>query len=303
MPAAIDIGTNSVLLLLGEVGADGRVEVKIDCAEGTRLGQGLSSTGRISDEAAERTLAVLREYRRLCDEQGAGEIAVVGTEALRRAENARSFVSLVKDQVGFDVEIISKEREAELTYAASERDFGSDIVVLDIGGGSTELIAKNADSKLVTLSMPIGCVTLLENFVESDPVTGAELSSVRLRIREVLEESVEPRIFARPNDRTLIATAGTATTLKAMDVELEPYRADAVHGKPISIARLRDIIDELMKKTIPQRREMKGLPSQRADVILTGAALLHEAMSYLGFARATISDRGVRWGLFYEKFC
>ena len=303
MKAAIDIGTNSVLLLIGEPLPDGSVKVAKDRAEGTRLGEGLSASGEISPEAASRTMAVLGDYMKMCDEQRVTGIACAGTAALRDASNAGDFIMLAQRSFGLDIEVISTEREAALTFAACEHDFGSEIVVLDIGGGSTELIARDPEEGLKLLSLPIGCVTLLEEFVRSDPAREEELIRARSHVREVLESRVEPRTYARPNDRKFVATAGTATTLKAMDIALEPYRPELVHGESLSISRVREIMDELMSKTLEQRRQVKGLPAQRADVILTGAALLHEAMSYLGYATTLISDRGVKWGLFYERFC
>jgi len=303
MKATIDIGTNSVLLLIGEPLPDGSVKVACDRAEGTRLGEGLSARGEISDEAASRTLAVLADYMKLCDEHRVSGIACVGTAALREASNAGDFLTLVRRSMGLNVEVISPEREARLTWAACEHDFGGEIVVLDIGGGSTELIARDAEGELKLLSLPSGCVTLLEEFVRSDPATEDELAGARMRVRELLESLVDMKTYARPNDRNFVATAGTATTLKAIDISLDPYRAESVHGTTLSISRIREIMDELLAKTLEQRRQIKGLPAQRADVILTGAALLHEAMSYLGYANALISDRGVKWGLFYEKFC
>lgn len=303
MKAVIDIGTNSVLLLIGEPLPDGSVKVIEDRAEGTRLGEGLAASGSISDDAAGRTMETLKAYMGLCDERHVSGIACVGTAALREASNAGDFLMLVSRSFGLNVEVISPEREAELTYRAAEHDFGSDIVVLDIGGGSTELITRDPESRLQLVSLPVGCVSLLEDFIKSDPTNADELTRARSRVRELLESEVELKMYARPNDRKFVATAGTATTLMAMNLALEPYRAEVVHGSTLSIAVLREIMDDLISKTVEQRRAIKGLPAQRADVILTGAALLHEAMSYLGYSGAIISDRGVKWGLFYEKFC
>ena len=303
MKAAIDIGTNSVLLLIGEPKPDGTIRTAVDRAEGTRLGEGLAESGSISDVAADRTMAVLADYMRLCDEHAVTGIACVGTAAFRGASNADDFIMLAKRSLGLNVEIISSEREAELTYLACERDFGSEIVVLDIGGGSTELIARDPKgSELEFLSLPLGCVLLLESFIEGDPVRHDELVRTRAHIREILERDVDPKVFGRPNDREFVATAGTATTLMAIDLALERYSADAVHGSTLAIANLRDMLDDLMSKTLEERRAVKGLPPQRADVIITGAAILHEAMSYLGYSDVVISDRGVKWGLFYERF-
>lgn len=297
MFATIDIGTNSVLLLIGEPLPDGQVAVAADCAEGTRLGQGLAQFGKISPEASARTFEVLKRYHDLCAKHGAQEIAVVGTAALRSASNASEFLDALKLKLGLEVEIISQDREALLTYEACSHDFGKEIVVIDIGGGSTEFVSANRMA-----SIPIGCVSLLEEFLKTDPPTEDEIISLRASVRKALETSLEPSTFARPHDLDLVAVAGTATTLKAIELSLRTYDPKRVHGSKLSLPDLRNIIDMLLKKTIAQRKEIDGLIPQRADVIVPGAWLLHEAMSYLGFEKALISDRGVKWGLFYERF-
>ncbi|MFA4874896.1 MAG: Ppx/GppA phosphatase family protein [bacterium] len=308
MFATIDIGTNSILLLIGEPQQDGSVLVSEDRALVTRLGQGLVKSGEISRSAADRTLHALSEYKRLCDERGVSEIAAVGTAALRNASNAATFIEQVRREFSIDIEVISAEREATLTYEGSAHDFGPAIAVIDIGGGSTEIIAQKRDPHgklpgLNIVSLPLGCVTLTEKYLHSDPVTHAELHDLRAAIHASLEERLELSMYARPNDLEFVATAGTATTLSAMHQKLARYEPEAVHGSRMKMADLRDILDDLVRMTLEERKRIPGLIPERADVILAGAELLHDAMSYLGYADVTISDRGARWGLFYEKFC
>ncbi len=302
MQAAIDIGTNSVLLLIGERLPDGTVRPVEDRARVTRLGEGLAACGAISDAAAERTLSALREYMELCDRHKVEGIAAIGTAALRNASNARDFLLMAKKAMGLSIEVISPEREAELTFLAAASDFGREIVVIDIGGGSTELITELKGVREL-VSMPIGCVVLTENHVKSDPPSQHDVDSLRGCVRHELSKGIEPHIFARPHEAKLVATAGTATAIMAMHLALDPYIPEAVHGSLLKITDLRDIVDMLRCKTVAERRSIKGLMPERADVILAGSILLHDAMSYLGYADATISDRGVKWGLFYERFC
>ncbi len=308
MFATIDIGTNSVLLLVAELEADGSVRVFEDRTEVTRLGRGLGKSGEISSESARRTIDTLRRYKQLCDENNASCVAAVGTAALRKASNAAEFSRRVREELGIEIEVISSEREAELTYRGSARDFGSSIAVMDIGGGSTELIARRRDPHgelpgLNMVSLPIGSVSLTEAWLHSDPTSHEELHNLRAAIHAVLEENVDPSMFSRPNDLAFVATAGTATTLMSMHLKLRRYKPEAVHGAKLKISDLRDIIDEILPRTVEERKLIPGLMPERADVILAGAELLHDAMSYLGYAEVTISDRGVKWGLFYEKFC
>jgi exopolyphosphatase/guanosine-5'-triphosphate,3'-diphosphate pyrophosphatase len=306
MKATIDIGTNSVLLLIGEPLPDGSVRVIEDRAEGTRLGEGLSQSGSISDAAAERTMAVLRDYRKRCSKQGVDEIAAIGTSALRMASNPGIITDAVASTLGFTVDIIPEEREAKLTYLGCSRSFGNDIVVIDIGGGSTEVIGRSPEpgsTELNAVSMPIGSVSLFEDFIKSDPPNHADLMRARERVRLTLETYLDVHTFARPHDRKFVATAGTATTLMAIRLMLDPYDAAVVHGHVLKMPDLRDVMHDLISRPLKLRRNLKGLPAQRADVIITGSLLLHEAMSFLGYADTVISDHGVKWGLFYKKFC
>jgi exopolyphosphatase / guanosine-5'-triphosphate,3'-diphosphate pyrophosphatase len=306
--ATIDVGTNSVLLLIGERQSDNSVRVLEDLARVTRLGEGVAASGVLAAAAAERTMAALREYRARCRELGVADVAAVGTAALRNATTAADFLDRARTELGLTIEVISSEREAQLTYRAASHDFGDEIVVVDIGGGSTEFIAQsrtseNAASELHLISLPIGCVSLTERLAAHDPVTTPELHVLRMAVHETLGSELDLHEFAHPHDLKLVATAGTATTLAAMHLELAPYDPARVHGSCLKVTDLRDLMNAISEKTLEERRRMPGLLPERADVILAGAVLLHEVMSTLGYAEVTISDRGVKWGLFYEKFC
>lgn len=300
MYATIDIGTNSVLLLIGEPDTDGKVRVVEDIAKVTKLGEGVADSGIIDDGAAERTLDALGRYWKTCVDHKVERIKVVGTEALRRAKNAEDFLLVVKRALNLDVEIISSEREAMLTFKASSHDFGNDIIVVDIGGGSTEFVTKDE-----LKSAPIGCLNLTERFLKSDPITEKEVNSLRYHIRIKLERCAfgfDAR-HTTQDARRVVATAGTATTLMAIRLALEPYVAERVHGQRLQIRELNAIIDDLRSKALDERKKVPGLIPERADVILAGAIILDEAMKHLGCDEAIISDRGVKWGLFYEEFC
>ncbi|MFH0799047.1 MAG: Ppx/GppA family phosphatase [Pseudomonadota bacterium] len=307
MFATIDIGTNSVLLLIGEAVPDGSVRVVEDRAMMTRLGEGLGKSGEISGAASKRTLDALSSYWELCVKHGVRRVAAIGTAALRNARNAADFLLLARRSLGLEIEIISFDREATLTFASAARDFGDDIVVIDIGGGSTEFVSRERSNgkpgPLRFRSLNLGCVSLTEEFIKNDPPSDADILALRSRIRASLKADIEPEIYSRPHDRTLVATAGTATTLMAMHLKLATYDPALVHGGRLKIDDLRGIVDAFKRMTLEERKRMPGLIPERADVILAGACLLHESMSALGFANATISDRGVKWGLFYEEFC
>lgn len=303
MFAAIDIGTNSVLLLVAEVGAGGSVRSVEDCMTVTRLGEGLGRSGVISDAAAGRTLDCLRRCREICAKHGVRGIAAVGTAPLRGAANAAGFLSSARQALGIEVEVISAEREAALTFRSCARDFGGGIVVIDIGGGSTEVMARDADGTFRLASLPAGSVVLTEQFLRGDPPAEEDIAALRQHVHRLLEEKLDSALLARPHDRELIATAGTATTLAAMNMKLPEYDSARIHGSRLTIDVLRDLIDALRARPVAERKKMPGLAPERADVILAGAELLQELMSSLGYAGLTVSDRGLRWGLFEEKFC
>ncbi len=300
MYASIDIGTNSTLLLIGEPQADGSVRIVEDRATVTRLGAGLAKSCRLADDAAERTLAVLREYWALCTEHGVRAVAAVGTAALRTADNADDFLLVARREMPICIEVLSEAEEARLTFEASAHDFGEEILVLDIGGGSTEWIARGDDGMLSWRSLPIGCVNLTERFLKTDPVSDNETNQLRDSLRSMLRGH-ESRVTS--HESRLVATAGTATTLMAIVLGLEPYDRNAVHGKTLARDALQAIAADLQGKTIAERQEIPGLDPKRAEVILAGAIVLDEAMATADADVATISDAGVKWGLFYERFC
>ena len=257
------------------------------------MGEGVSSSGQLKPEAIRRTLTVLKSYRLLCDQNGVQKILAVGTQALRLAGNAKTFLAEVKKECGFDLQIISGEREAELTWKAASTDFGADSVVVDIGGGSTEIIS--CDS---AVSLPVGTVVLTEQFCHSDPVTDQEFQDLKQEIKNQL--SSHPVLSTR-HSRTLLAVAGTATTLAAIHQKMHIYHHSQIHGSTLPLSSLRQIIQELKSKTIEERKKILGLHPKRADVILSGAVLLEQLAEKAGVSQITISDRGLRWGLAYES--
>lgn len=292
--ATIDIGTHSVLLLIAEKNPDGSVKVLADEATLTRIGEGLGSSDRFGAGGMERTLAVLKKYRALCNQHGAEKILAVGTAAFRKATNAQEFVRRVEKECGISIEIISGEREAALTWKACETDFGGEIMVVDIGGGSTEIIMAAQ-----SISLPIGSVVLTEKFCHSDPISENDYQNLCAAI----DQQLTSLNFYTPtllHSYTFIATAGTATTLGAIKKKMQVYKHNEIHGLKISLNEVRRILADFKSKTIAERKKIPGLEPGRADVILAGATLLEKIAAHFGFREITVSDRGVRWGLVYE---
>ena len=294
--ATIDIGTNTTLLLVAR--ADPPVEVLEERAEITRLGRGIGHEGALAPEAIARTLAVLQEFAAAARRHGA-RIAAVGTEALRRASNAAVFLGPAAEILGTEVEVIDGEREAELTFRAVVESFPrvhrDDLVVVDIGGGSTEIVLASNGRMEFRTSLPLGSVRLTEAFVHHDPPTRAE--------QEAIAGAVDAAVAAVPfstRDATLVGVAGTVTSLAAMSLELASYDAARVHGHRLSRADLGGELNRLAAATQAQRERIIGLDPRRADVIFAGAVILDRIAAAVRAAEVLVSDRGIRWGLLYE---
>ena len=297
--AAIDIGTHSVLLVIIEKKSDGTLQVLEDHATLTRIGEGMGSHQVFLAGGMERTLTLLKRYKNTCDQHQVEKMIAVGTAAFRKAQNAKQFVADVKKECGIAIDIIPGEREAELTWKAASTDFGEEIAVLDIGGGSTEVIAQKENGNLFCTSMPIGSVYLTEKFVHSDPISEEEYKKICNVIDEHLN-SLNIDTKAHRHIDTFVATAGTATTLAAIKAKMKIYHHHEVHGSTLSLDEVTQVIKELKSKTIAERKKISGLEPGRADVILAGATLMQKVAQHFGIQTITVSDRGVRWGLIYE---
>jgi exopolyphosphatase/guanosine-5'-triphosphate,3'-diphosphate pyrophosphatase len=296
--ATIDIGTNTTLLLVAEV-SDGNVRVLCERAEITRLGRGIGADGGLGRQGIDRTLAVLTEYATLAREFGAA-IHAIGTEALRRAPDAADFLAPAKTILGTSVEVIDGDREAALTFLAAERSFpdiaAGTTVVIDIGGGSTEIIVARAGHMEFRRSLPVGSVRLTEKHIRNDPATPAEIAAVTGEVAQQLANVPFPA-----GSLTLIGTAGTVTTLAAMSLGLASYDPQIVHGHRLTLPALNQQIARLRPSTQIEREKIPGLDPKRADVILAGACILETIAEQARAAEILVSDRGIRWGLFFEK--
>lgn len=302
--AAIDIGTNSVLLTIAER-QDAGWNVLVEDAHITRLGQGLGEGRSFLQESMERTLVVLERYQQLCQEHNAQRIHVVGTAACRKADNCADFAEQLQQRTGWTLDVISGEREAELAYQSARQDFGEDILVLDIGGGSTEFIWPGSEG-LNRISFPMGSVVLKERYLQSDPIAADEYGPLVLFIDQSYQLGLfNPGATHQPltpshKPTRMVALAGTVTTLVSMQLELTEYDHDRVHGAELSRQQINTLLQQMLSLPLAARQQLPGLEPARADVIPVGTTLLQQAMELLGYDRVLVSDRGVRWGLLYE---
>lgn len=300
--ATIDIGTNTTLLLVADV-ENKSVRVIEDRAEITRLGRGIGADRQLHRDRVDATLAVLGEYAALARRHGA-EIAAVGTEALRGAPNADELLGPAARLLGVPVEVIDGEREAMLTFRAAASAFPDaavgTVLVVDIGGGSTEIIRAVAGQVQYRESLPLGSVRLTERHLHHDPPRHDEMQAMASEIQTILSRAQLNRQVSPPRP-TLIGTAGTVTTLAAMAQGLQTYDPGRVHGFSLAVPALEAQVERLRRATVREREQMPGLDPRRADVIVAGACVLLDICRLAGVGAVTVNDRGVRWGLLYER--
>jgi exopolyphosphatase/guanosine-5'-triphosphate,3'-diphosphate pyrophosphatase len=299
--AAIDIGTNSVLLVIAARGAAGPVPL-VERATITRMGEGVDKTRRLAPAAVERNLACLRAYAEELRAHGRPPLDVVGTSALRDAEGADAFLDEAERLLGVRPRVIAGDEEAALTFggALSGLSLTGTLLVYDIGGGSTELIVGDASAKTAPtsrVSLDIGSVRLFERHVRSDPPSTAELVAIETDIASALATAEPLSRLAYREAVTLVGVAGTVTTLKALELGLPAYDGAKVHGSGLTLASVEKLCEKLAALTLDERQKLPGLEPKRADVIVAGAWIVREILRRTGAERSIVSDRGVRFGL------
>jgi len=300
--ATIDVGTNSVLLLVADRLPDGRFQAVRERAEITRLGRGVDKSRRLSPEGMEATLQVLSDFASEARGLGAEAIAVSATSAARDAENGSEFLSAAQERAGVTVDIISGELEAQLSFTSAHADFGREasgpMVVIDIGGGSTEFIYGDKEGRVAFRhSFDVGSVRMTERYVHSDPLSAEDRARVEAHLREIF--SALPPC---PPGARLVGIAGTVTTLFTLQHAIDPYDSARVHGGSLTRAQLEALADKLCRLPLAERQKLPGLQPKRADVIPAGALILLESVRALGLEHCLVSDRGLRWGLLAYRF-
>ena len=296
--ASIDIGTNTILLLIAEVDK-GKLKSLFEAETVVRLGERLQRNGILSDEAMKRGLQALSQYLDKCKTMEVQKIFVVGTSALREAKNSEYFLKMIKEKLNLSIEIISGEEEAQLSFLAVVRDLKElekSTLVIDVGGGSTELILGRGDQIIEWASLPLGIVHLTEQYLISDPVKEEEWKKMEMEIRKLLPQIPHPK-----EPLLMVSIGGTDTTLASVEQGLEEFIPEKVHHFILKKESLKKQVDLYRSKTIEERRKIPGLPPARADVILAGGAILYMVMERLDCASVLISSHGVRYGLLYQK--
>jgi exopolyphosphatase/guanosine-5'-triphosphate,3'-diphosphate pyrophosphatase len=298
--AALDVGTNTVLMLVVERGGDGQLRRLADLSRITRLGRGVDASGRLDPAAMDKTIDAIAEFVEQARALGAEKILTAATAALRDAANGADFLARVKARTGLDLEVISGQTEAQLAYLSAikglQLDLSSKILIVDIGGGSTELIRAQPGGAPDVVSLQIGSVRLTERFVHSDPPHVREAAELRVAIDEALAGL---RWNFQPD--LMVGIAGTVTTVCAVVLGLEHYDPDRVHGCRLAHGDVLRVIGQLGCVPLEQRKQIPGVEEGRADVIFAGAAILERVMAHFKLDQVIVSDQGVRWGLVWRE--
>lgn len=298
---AIDVGTNTVRLLVADAEGVQAFRAVHEAQEITRLGEGLVPEKRLQAEPIRRTIAVAAGYADRARRLGAGPIAACATSAAREARNGDEFLEAARS-AGIDIRVISEEEEARLTLLGVRHGLGwppGTMLVFDIGGGSTELMLARDSGPPVFASLPLGAVKLTEQFLRSDPPTRADLARMGGAIREALRQL--PAEIARAEHDLFVGTAGTITTLAAIDLRLPVYHGAKVTGHRMSLKRLMELEDSLASRSLAERRQVTGLEPGRADVIVAGAAVVSRITEYVCPGRdLVVSDGGLREGILLD---
>ncbi len=298
----IDIGTNSVKLLIADLHG-GNISPHLETSRQTRLGRGLYADGKLQAEPIEATVAAVNELLALARRNDCGDIRIIATSAVREAANSGELL----ESLGQAVQILSGDDEARLAFAGAvsyPRLVKQPVVVLDTGGGSTEVIVGDAGGMRFHLSLPLGSVRLMERHAVSDPPSADELAAVResidtqLRARGVPE--LRRQIAALGHEAApvqLVATGGVASILAMMELGIDDHDRVRMEEVELSLDRMEAWRERLWGLPLPRRREITGLPANRADVALYGSLIVEQSMRQLGFDALRVCTRGIRFGV------
>lgn len=295
--ACIDLGSNSFLLTIAEVNPSKAIKIICDEAKVVGLVKKLDSNLCVSSEALDRAKTCLSDYRDQLEKHGATEVYAVATASLRRPKNSIEVKHVLEEVLGHFIEIISGEKEAELSFSSVRLDPlcpSGDKIVFDIGGASTEIIYGNDEKIERLISIPIGSVLLTEKFELDRPCLYFEAL-------DFMKSSLSTLDFSQDKDSKGIGVAGTVTSLLAAELQLKAYDRQRVHGQNLSRHKLEIWIEKISKMTLEERQQIVGLTPERADVFLGGLIIIFSLMLHFGWQNFQCFDTGVRFGLLYEK--
>lgn len=298
--AAIDIGSNSVRLLVAEALRGGAYRILDEEREPTRLGRSVSSQGRLDDESMDKTLQALRTFKEIAAGYQVTSLRTIATCAVREARNGPEFCRRVREEIGLEVEVIAGDREARLAFASVQNAFdlsGKNVVVADIGGGSTEIVFATGNLIESIFSTPLGAVRLTEQFALGENATLADFERMEEEVSSCLKKRTTRPLFA---PHFLVGCGGTFTTLAELIMATKKQSDAPVAGYKVSQAEVRHLLDRLRKMPLRARRGMAGMTPDRADIIVAGLTIIDALMKRFRVNTLVIHTRGVRDGLVRE---
>lgn len=299
--AAIDIGSNSVLLTILAFDRSGRFKIIHEEIKTPRIGKDLTKSKIITQKSVLKLLKVLIKFKAKCERNNAKKILCAGTEALRRASNQKKIVQLVQKKTDLKIQVLSPFKEARLSFIGATEELCKPLkrkaLVIDIGAGSTEQVGLTSHRKIIAKSIQLGALTLKEMFKINYPVTPKQLLEIQKLIREKLSSKLLPG-----NWKSFIGVGGTITTIPSLMLKMKSYNREKVDFYSISKAKILRIIQTISKKSLSELQKMKGIPQGRSDIFLPGLLILYELLKAQGAHSLLVRNRGLRFGLLFNYF-
>lgn len=294
----IDIGTNSMRLMIAHMQGD-KIVSSYKTIETTRLGQGIDKNGFINLETFERNYRALEVFKGLAQKELVDDLIVFGTSALRDAKNSAEFVNKVQDNLGISIDILSGKEEAEIGFKGALKDIGGEVLVIDIGGGSTELIFGDEGKGVEeSYSLDMGALRMTEIYIKNHPVTKEELRAMDEGIHRILA-TISPELLLGRTKR-VIGIGGTITTLSAIHLGLKIYDREKIHLSELAIQDIESIHERLGELSLEKRKKVPGLHPGRADIIIAGISILKCIMKSLGIQDILVSENDNLEGMLYN---
>jgi exopolyphosphatase/guanosine-5'-triphosphate,3'-diphosphate pyrophosphatase len=295
--AAIDIGTNSIRCIIAEASKDGKFKILDDEKATVRLGEKLAMTGVISDEASKRAVEAIQRFHKLVTGLNVEAVEAVATSAVRTATNGKELIASLSEELGHEIRIISGEEEAELTASSALSNFdmyGKRYAMVDIGGGSVEIVTAYGNHVEEVYSIELGAVVMTDRFLKNDPITENELRKLRRYIRESLKRTFTGKKLSVDS---LIGSGGTLTALGCMAMQMRKDNYVSIHGSEVLHAEVVHLLAMLIQRDLKGRRTIPGLNQDRADIIVAGVVVIDEIMRFFDANRVLVNERGIREGL------
>jgi exopolyphosphatase / guanosine-5'-triphosphate,3'-diphosphate pyrophosphatase len=293
--AVIDVGSNSTRLLIADI--DGGVSVVERQSRVTRLGRGVDLSGQLSDEAIEAACEAISDYVAICRDAGVEQVAAIATSAVRDASNGSAFVAELRERFALSARVLDGEEEARLTYrgATAEQPPPSSTLVIDIGGGSTEMVVGTGSEIAFHASLQAGVVRHTERHISGDPPTPVELEALADDIRGLIDDALSGHAEARASAG--VAVAGTPTSLAAVELGLEPYDPTRVHGHVLSLETIQHLLSQFASAPLVERVKIPGLHPDRAPTTIAGGVILIEAMRAFDLDQIQVSEHDILYGM------